>query len=66
MNKKVTEERAEPTRFQIILGEDIEKALRKYIGETYGQDTRVYTAIIRRAVIEFLRREGCYNDTTAK
>jgi len=52
------EQKTEPTRFQIILGEDIEKVLRKYVGETYGQDTRVYTAIIRRAVVEFLKNEG--------
>jgi len=58
MEKDAVEEKTEPTRFQIILGEDIEKVLRKYVGETYGQDTRVYTAIIRRAVTEFLKKEG--------
>ncbi len=51
-------EKAEPTRFQIILGEDIEKALRKYIEDTFEQDTRVCTAIIRKAVAKFLREEG--------
>ncbi|GAI43880.1 unnamed protein product, partial [marine sediment metagenome] len=33
MENSVVDEKTEPTRFQIILGEDIEKALRKYVGE---------------------------------
>lgn len=58
MENRVVDEKTEPTRFQIILGEDIEKALRKYVGEVYGHDTRVFTAILRRAVTEFLKKEG--------
>ncbi len=58
MENNAVEEKTEPTRFQIILGEDIEKALRRYIEENFEQDTRVYTAIIRKAVAKFLREEG--------
>jgi len=58
MENSVVDEKTEPTRFQIILGEDIEKELQRYIGDKYGQGTRVYTAIIKRAVAEFLKKEG--------
>ena len=58
MENSVVDEKVEPTRFQIILGEDIEKALRKYIGDTFEQDSRVYTTVFRKAVAEFLRKEG--------
>ncbi len=58
MENSVVDEKTEPTRFQIILGTDIEKALKDYIDRNFEQDTRVYTAIIRKAVAEFLRKEG--------
>ena len=58
MENSVVDEKTIPTRFQIILGEDVEKALQRYIGDNFPQGTRVYTALIRKAVAKFLREEG--------
>ncbi len=58
MEKNAVEEKTEPIRFQIILGEDVEKALQRYIGDNFPHGTRVYTALIRKAVAEFLKKEG--------
>ena len=58
MKNSVAEKKTEPTRFQIILGADIEKALKDYIDRNFEQDSRVYTTVIRKAVAKFLREEG--------
>jgi len=46
------------TRLQIYLPDNVQAALDKYIAEKYSPSSRVVSAIVRRAISEFLVKEG--------
>lgn len=55
-------EEFKPTKFQIYLSEDEEKAFRRYIEERFPPSPHgAYTIVIRKAITEFLEKEGYYD-----
>ena len=52
-----------PIKYQIYLGDELQEPLERYIQDNYAPGTHVKTAIIRKAVMEFLRKEGYYSPT---
>ncbi len=57
MNKKASEWGIKGHRLQIYLPAPVQEALDKYIAEKYSSG-RVVTAIVTRALSEFLEKEG--------
>ena len=57
MNKKASKWGTSEHRLQIYLPISVQEALNKYIAEKYSSG-RVVTAIVTRAISEFLEREG--------
>lgn len=47
--------------YQVYLGSEVSSAFERYIRDKYPPKTRVQTALIRRALAEFLKREGYYD-----
>lgn len=47
--------------YQVYLGKELEDSFERYMRDKYPPKTRVQTAIIRRALAEFLRGEGYYD-----
>jgi len=45
-------------RLQVYLPEDIKTALDRYTTESFSADSRVVSAVVRKAVAEFLERAG--------
>ena len=45
-------------RLQIYLPANVQAALEKYIGDNFSSESRVTSAIVRKAVTEFLDRAG--------
>ncbi len=64
MDTKVAENEAKLIKYQVFLGIGLQKSLRRYIQDNYPPGTRVQTAIIRKALVEFLKKEGYYDVTT--
>jgi len=62
MDAKVVESKVRLVKYQVYLGEKLQESLRRYMQDTYGSNTRVKTAVFRRAIAEFLRREGYYGE----
>ena len=57
MNKKASKWGTQEHRLQIYLPGPIQEALNKYIADKYSSG-RVVTAIVTRALSEFLEKEG--------
>lgn len=52
-------EEFKPTKFQIYLSEEEERAFRRYIENRFPPGAHgPYTIVMREAIAEFLRREG--------
>jgi len=49
---------AKPYKLQVYLPGNIKTALDKYVAEQFSPDSRVITAVVRKAVTEFLERAG--------
>ena len=58
MNTKVIE--SKPKLYQIYLDKDLQTGLEAYISDNYTPDSRVTSATIRAAVMEFLKKRGYY------
>ena len=69
MNTNNAEDRAEhepepkPIKYQVYLGNKLQVSLERYIQDNYPPRTHVKTAVIRKAVMEFLRKESYYGST---
>lgn len=63
MNSKVVEEKAKLTKYQVYLTKDLQEAFSRYVSDQFLPEDRVVTAIIRRAIAQFLRKEGYYDVT---
>ena len=64
MSNNEVEDKPGLIKYQIYLGEELQEALEKYIEENYEPGSRLKTAIIRKAVAEFLRKEGYLDQTS--
>ena len=58
MNKKASSWGTGQYRLQVYLSGDLKEALDKYVAEKFSSDSRMISAIVRRAVTEFLEKEG--------
>lgn len=56
-----SESKPKPIKYQVYLGDELQEALEKYIRDNYAPRTQVKTAVIRKAVMEFLKKEGYYS-----
>lgn len=45
-------------RLQVYLPESIKVALDKYISENFSSDSRIISAVVRKAVAEYLEKRG--------
>lgn len=48
-------------RLQVYLPENLQQALDKYIATEFSPDSRIVTAIINKALTEFLEKRGYIN-----
>ncbi len=62
MDTKVAEDKPKPIKYQVFLGETLQRSLERYIQENYPPDTSVKTIVFRKAIAEFLEREGYYEN----
>ena len=60
MNSKVVEEGTKLVKYQVYLTKDLQDAFLRYISEQFLPEDRVVTAVIRRAIAQFLKKEGYY------
>ena len=60
MAEKVVEEASKQTKYQVYLSEELHNAFQRYMQENFPGDSRVTTAIIRKALAQFLQKEGYY------
>ena len=58
MNTKANEIVPRPYRLQVYLPEDVQQALDKYIADEFPPSKRVVTAVVSKAVAEFLEKKG--------
>ncbi len=49
-------------KYQVFLGEKLQVAFQQYLADNFTNDSRVRSAIMRKAMTEFLKREGYLND----
>ncbi|KKK52922.1 hypothetical protein LCGC14_3100030 [marine sediment metagenome] len=63
MNSKVVEKKTKLTKYQVYLTKDLQEAFIRYIREQYLPEDRVVTAVIRKAIAQFLKKEGYYDNT---
>ncbi len=54
------------TKFQIYLTPELEEAFERYIAYNYTSRDRVISTVFRRAMSEFLEREGFYERNTGQ
>ena len=66
MDTNKVEEKIKLIKYQVYLGEELQQTLERYIRDNYAPGTSVKTAIIRKALIEFLKKEGYYGDNPSK
>ncbi len=48
------------TKYQIYLTPELEEAFDKYLAANFTKKDRVLTAVFRRAIADFLEKEGFY------
>ena len=63
MGIKVAENKPKLIKYQVYLGSKLQEPLERYIQDNYAPGTQMKTAVIRKAVMEFLRKEGYYSPT---
>ena len=61
MNTNVAETKPKPIKYQVYLGDELQQAFERYSKEKYGAGTSVKTAVFKKALIEFLKKEGYYD-----
>ena len=49
---------AKPYRLQVYLPADVQQALDKYAADQFSSDSRVTSAIVRKAITKFLEEAG--------
>lgn len=59
MNSKATKWGTRQYKLQVYLSADVKAALDRYMAKQYASDSRVISATVRRALTEFLEKEGC-------
>ncbi len=60
MSANGVESKPKLIKYQVYLGEKLQESLERYIEENYAPNTRVKTAVIRIALVEFLKNKGYY------
>jgi len=66
MNSKAVDNKVKLIKYQVYLTPALQQALTQYISEQFSSDDRVVTAVIRKAIKEFLERRsylGTENET---
>lgn len=58
MNAKANEKVPRPYRLQVYLPEDVQLALDQYMAKEFSPSKRVVTAVVSKAVAEFLEKRG--------
>lgn len=62
MDRKVVEKKPKLVKYQVYLGKDLQEALQRYIQDEYPPNTSVITAVFRKAIADFLEKEGYYGN----
>jgi len=61
MNSKAANKGIKMTKYQVYLTKGLQDGLCRYIKDQFTSEDRVTTAIIRRAIAEFLSKRGYYD-----
>lgn len=61
MNSKAANKEVRLTKYQVYLTKGLQDSLCRYISDQFSPEDRVITAIIRRAIAEFLSKRGYYD-----
>lgn len=63
MSRSGDESKPKPIKYQIYLGEELQESLERYMKDNYAPGSRVKTVVFRKALMEFLKKEGYYGST---